>query len=316
MEASIHAEDFGTSLFLLVSDHTNPQGWKITEWDGKTASSPPFPLRERQCPGSRTAPHSQIHTKPHQEEVAQRQGELIQEELLPYIDPPSKQPHKELPSNDSKILANEDREVKEGIVAPNMENTQIGWKAKLDKDARDNKLNPSQDDLNFNNRNSCIQYTGTQEEREKYQNLPHGWMPPKTKHETRGSPPREAELPRSQLSAKKSGTLLYKQHELMAANNSNKQKKINMGGDDPGKEESNTRETDNKIKEIAGPIQDLEVTKETIRKQDMHSEGLLNKNENNEVWSSIANLPPGWKTVKGKAKRLLGRIHGQTKSRL
>ena len=32
------------------------------------------------------------------------------------------------------------------------------------------------------------------------------------------------------------------------------------------------------------------------RKQDTQSEGLLNKSENNEVWSSTANLPPDGKS--------------------
>ena len=96
-------------------------------------------------------------------------------------------------------------------------------------------------------------------------------------------------------------------------------KDIKLGDDDPDKKESNTKEGNNKFelqKAIADPLQEQEVKEEIIRKQDTHSEGLLNKNENNEVWSSTANLPPGWKTVKGKAIRPLGRIHGQTKSRL
>ena len=42
------------------------------------------------------------------------------------------------------------------------------------------------------------------------------------------------------------------------------------------------------------------------RLQYIHNEDILNKNENNEVWSSTAGHPPGWKVVKGKQKKASG----------
>ena len=87
-----------------VNDHTNPEGWKSSERDGKNEFTSLSPPEENQFPCSRAALHNMINTRAHPEEVSQRQGELRDEGLEPDDDLPPKRPHKEVPSSTSQIL--------------------------------------------------------------------------------------------------------------------------------------------------------------------------------------------------------------------
>ena len=82
-----------------VNDHTNPEGWKSRERDGKTKSTSLYPPEENQFPCSRAALHNQINTRAHPQEVSQRQDELKVEALEPNDDLPPTRPHKEVPSS-------------------------------------------------------------------------------------------------------------------------------------------------------------------------------------------------------------------------
>merc|ERR1712240_706203 len=164
-----------------VNDHTNPEGWKSSERDGKNESTSLSPPEENQFPCSKAAPHNLINTR-----ASKRQGELKAESLEPNDDLPPKRPLKEVNIENIQVFANDKAKEKLSTISSwqKDQNMPKGWKPTRDENTIGNIFFPPTSGQQFNNRKSCLQYILKQEGREKSQDLPHGWMLKNTKQKT------------------------------------------------------------------------------------------------------------------------------------